>query len=528
MPLISFKNLGAKGIITDMAPNELPLDAWSYGKNVRFTPLGVERTLGNQDVYGTPSTEPLQAFRTAIGATPAWSYWGIAKAYSTDGTTQNDITRATGGDYTVSQKHKWTGGNFNGIVVANNGNDVPQVWAPSTFSTKAQDMANWPAALRCNVLRPFGSFLVAMDLTISSVAKPTALRWSHPADPGSVPASWDITDTTKDAGEWYLNETTGKIVDLVSLRGDGIVYKTDSIHRMQYVGGVYIFKFSKISTTIGMPTKRCAVEVKPGLHIFWTGDDVVSFDGQVFTSIIDAKCRRKLQNISDNTYESAFVVYNPQKSEIWLCWSDDESNAYKATTALVFNWITGAWGMRELGAGFNFITVGPVDPLANVVSTDTWTNDSDVWDNDTTVWGESIIAKSSLRLLGGTASKLTYEDTGFSLNGSAYESVVERVAFGIPFDQNLPPDISTWKFCREIWPRITGDIGTQIQVQIGAMSEISSDITWEPAQTFTIGTDTKVNCTVSGRMFALRFGATGTGNWTLHGYDLEVQRAGGY
>lgn len=527
MPLVSFKNLGAKGIITDMAPNELPLDAWSYGKNVRFTPLGVERTLGNQNVYGTPAVEPLQAFRTAIGTNIAWSYWGSAKAYSTDGTTQYDITRATGGDYTVNQKRKWNGGNFNGLVVANNGYDVPQVWGPTTFSTKAIPLANWPASFSANVLRPFGNFLVAMDLTVSSVAKPTALRWSHPADPGAVPASWDIADATKDAGEWYLNETPGKVVDLVSMRSDGIVYKMDSIHRMQYIGGVYIFKFSKLSSTVGMPASRCAVEARPGVHIFWTGDDMVMFDGQSFASVIESKCKRRLQNIPDSTYESAYMVYNPQKAEVWFCYPEDESNPYKATTALVFNWLTQAWGIRELTGGFNFITLGAVEPVV-AATVDDWNSDSGQWDNDTVSWGESAVSRTSLRLLGGNTTNLTYEDTGFTFNGSAFESCVERVAFGIPFDQNQPPDISTWKFCREIWPRMTGDIGTEVEVTIGSMSEISDTVIWDTPQTFVLGQDVKVNCTISGRMFALRFRSTGTGNWKLHGYDLEVNRAGGY
>jgi hypothetical protein len=366
-----------------------------------------------------------------------------------------------------------------------------------------------------------------MDLTVSSVAKPTALRWSHPADPGSVPASWDITDQTKDAGEWYLNETPGKITDLVSLRSDGIIYKADSIHRMQYVGGVFVFKFSKVATNIGMPAPRCAIEARPGVHIFWTGDDMLLFDGQSFQSVVTAKCQRWLQNIPDNTYESAFMVHNPQKSEVWFCWPEDEGNPYRATKALVFNWMTQAWGVRDLTDGFNFITTGPIDPTP-AVTTDTWTNDTDVWDNDTTVWGESQQARSSTRLLGGRQSALMYEDTGFTFNGSNYESIVERIAFGIPFDQDQSPDISTWKFCREIWPRVSGDPGTTLNVTIGTMTEVGQSVVWGDPQPFVVGVDTKVNCTASGRMFGIRFSSTGAGNWTLHGFDLEVQRSGGY
>lgn len=527
MALISFNNLGARGIITDLAPNELPLDAWSGGKNVRFTQLGVERTLGNQNVYGTPSTEPLAAFRTAIGENIAWAYFGDAKAYSTNGDTQYDITRAVGGDYTVSPARKWNGGNFNGLVIANNGYDVPQVWSPTAYSTQLIDLPNWPANFTARMLRPFGNFLVAMDLTVGGVHKATALRWSHPADPGTVPASWDITDETKDAGEWYLNETTGACIDLVSLRNDGIIYKFDAIHRMQYVGGVYIFSFSKVSSTIGMPAPRCAVEVLPGLHIFWSGDDVLKFDGQNFASVIDSRCKKQLQNISDSTYQATFMAYNPAKSEIWLCWAEDVGNPYRATKALIFNWITGAWGVKDLPSGFNFIVTGPVNPTTSTVG-DEWGTDAGTWDSDTFAWGDSLQSRVTSRLLGGTQTNLTFEGIGYQVNGVDYESYVERTGFGIPFKQGQPPDISSWKFCREIWPRMWGDAGTEIEVTIGTQTEISDDVTWGTPQTFVIGRDTKVNCTASGRLFGIRFRSTSGAPWTLNGYDLEVQRSGGY
>ena len=102
MALVSFKNLGGKGIITDVAPNELPLDAWSRGVNTRFTPLGVERTLGHKVIGGDALIEPLQAFYTRIGNDVAWSYWGANKAYATDGCVHYDITRVVGGDYSAN------------------------------------------------------------------------------------------------------------------------------------------------------------------------------------------------------------------------------------------------------------------------------------------------------------------------------------------------------------------------------------------------------------------------------------------
>lgn len=528
MALISFANLGAKGLVSDLAPSELPLDAWSSAKNVRFTPLGVEKVQGNTAIYGTPTVEPLSAFPVEAAGTSTWIYGSDKKLYIIDGTTHYNVTRQTLGvdvDYSASATTKWTGGHFNGIVIANNPNDVPQSWIPGTVSTKATDLANWPGTLKCHVMRPYKNFLVAMDLTSSGTRTQTGLRWGHPAAAGSVPSSWDITDATKDAGEWYLNETSGAIVDLVSLRDDGIIYKTDGIWRMQFIGGQYIFRFTKIATGVGMPSSRCAVEFSPGQHFVWIGDDVVVFDGQSFSSIMTSRVQGVLGTIPTSSYQSVFAVCNTAKKEVWLCWPADGANPNRVRKALIWNWITGAWGVKDLSY-LNFIVPGFVDPTTT--GTNTWASDTNTWDSDTSSWDESVATPVATRLLAGTASQLLYENSGNQMLGVDYESYVERVAFGIPFEQDRPPDISAWKFCREVWPRISGKAGTQIEVTMGFMTEINGAITWDAPQMFTIGTDVKVNCTLSGRMYGIRFRSTGPGDWTLHGYDLEVDYAGGY
>lgn len=530
MPIISISNLGSAGIITDLSPWELPLPAWSGGKNVRFTPNGAEKVNGSLSVFGTVETEPLFAAQTTVNGAYVWVYAGETKAYVTDGVTHNNITRQVSGDdvdYSANPARKWSGGNFNGLVVMANGIDVPQVWFPNSLTERLVNMPNWPSDLQCKVIRPFGNFLVALNLTVSNVEKPTAYRWSHPADPGAVPASWDISDPTKDAGENYLNETAGACVDLVPLRGDAVIYKTDSCYRLQLVEGMFIFKQSKLSSTVGIPTKNCAVEFRPGVHLLWTGDDVVMFDGQRFQSVANQRIRKRISGIDDRVYQSVFLALNNSKGEVWMCVPEDIGNPCRATKALIFNWESGAWGERDLGGGKNFIASGVVD-YTPTSSGDTWEDDTILWDSSTENWGESSRSRSVSRLLSGGQDGLWWEDVSGALYGSSYESVVERKGLGIPFKQNLPPDISSWKFCLEIWPRFTGDIGTVVEITIGASAEVGVEPSWGTPQNFTIGVDTKVNCTISGRLFAIRVRSVGLEVWTFYGYDLNVKFSGSY
>ena len=189
MALVSFGNLGQAGLLTDLAANELPLEGWTDASNVRFTGLGVEKVGGSQDIYGTQTVEPLYALPILVAGNYTWAYAGTTKLYTLDGTTQYNITRQTAAvdvDYAATNAAKWSGGNFNGIGIFNNGVDVPQSWIPTGLATKATDLANWTSGLLCQTLRPFKNFLVAMNLTVSGTSYPTSIRWSHPADPAAV------------------------------------------------------------------------------------------------------------------------------------------------------------------------------------------------------------------------------------------------------------------------------------------------------------------------------------------------------
>ena len=131
-------------------------------------------------------------------------------------------------------------------------------------------------------------------------------------------------------------------------------------------------------------------------------------------------------------------------------------------------------------------------------------------------------------MMGGSSTSLVYLENGDTVGGVNITTFVERHSLGIPFKQDKPPDISSWKFCREIWPRFSGDAGTVVSVSIGSQVKVGGAVTWDPPQDFIVGQDDKLNCTISGRLFALRFESVGLGSWVLNGYDLEVDYSGGY
>ena len=86
----------------------------------------------------------------------------------------------------------------------------------------------------------------------------------------------------------------------------------------------------------------------------------------------------------------------------------------------------------------------------------------------------------------------------------------------------------TIKLVRGIRPRITGNVGDTVIIQIGASNDPFTDPVWSAAMTHTIGTTIANDCLVSGRYLAIRF-LTGTAyQWRLDSFDLDVTQQGGW
>jgi hypothetical protein len=253
------------GFVNDASPEDLPPAAFSYVRNARFSHLGVDTFEGESSIFSTPTVTPLWYKFFPPPATPLLVYGNLTKMYAYDGTTHTEITRVAS-NYAGNAAERWQGEVFQGVGIFNNVLDVPQHWSSFATGTKLIDLANWPANYKCRTLRPFKNFLFAMHPYESGVAKPYRVRWSHPAAPGTIPTSWDISDATKDAREVDLATTPGIIHDGLELGDQFIVYKEDSAYAFSYIGPPFIFR------TVDFP-----VEVRTDFELYCaTGDNLAA------------------------------------------------------------------------------------------------------------------------------------------------------------------------------------------------------------------------------------------------------------
>lgn len=530
MPIIPIDQLGRFGLVRDMKPHELPLNAWTDMQNMRARGRFMERFLGQTQVFGTPTVAPYSLLYAPAGTANRWVYAGLTKIYGVDDAASpvhTDLSRA--GNYSASAEGNWTGGILGEVAILNNGADPPQFWLPvSAMGTDFADLTNWPASTTCNAMRVFKQYLVAIDVTKSGTRYPQMVKWSHPADPRTVPVSWDETDPIRDAGEYTLSESPGFALDCLPLRDLNIVYKEDCIWGMQYIGGVHIFRFFKIFD-FGMRVRRAVTHVPPGRHMVFTGDDLIVHDGQTYQSLMTDRDRTQMNTLMNLVYQNRFFCCtNWRFNEAWFCFvSGTPASGFEfPNKAYVWNWQDNTLTLRDLPTISHAIDT----PVVYTASGDTWASDNAPWSSDMTPWGDRGFTGAFRQLLLASPSnvKLYHADQGTTWNGTGYDSMLERVGMGIPLEVNAPPDITRSKVLKEVWPRLTGPTGQSINIYVGSQREVEAPVVWQGPFPFVIGSQKKINPLLSGKLFSIRYASTGTFTWQLHGHEFNVEPGGRY
>jgi hypothetical protein len=391
MGLFQVDSLGGIGLLADIPIHEQPPNAFNFGQNVRFTPDGA------QSIYpyslrmneGTLSNT-ISLFYYERNGNKSWISCSLTSLQSHDGSSATTL-KSTGISGT-DPKLGWTGGMFNGLLILNNGTITPQVWDGSGSST---DLTNWPADFSAKIMRFFKNFIFVFDISEGdpAVRFEDTMRWSHPADPGLEPSSWDHTDDTKLAGRLQIAQTPGPITDALALGDTLLIYKPTSVWGLQLTGIPEVFKLFNISESFGCATTN-GVCLFPGGHIVLTRNDVVAHAGDGnYQSILDRKMRNFLFSyINDSTIHNCFLCVQELYHEVWVCFpdflevaGDTATNNARCTKALTWNWDTGAVGVRDLpnvhAAAVGYITQDLTDTWGGE-TTLTWEDLDDRWDSE--------------------------------------------------------------------------------------------------------------------------------------------------
>lgn len=516
MPDIEINDLSTIGLIRDIPGYQLPPEGFTLAENVRFVDGGAEKIKGWSQVFGTPGVAPHFAMMVQDRASSYWLYASLTAIYVFDTTAHTNITRSEGA-YTAVNSRDWNGTVFGGIPIMNNGADVPQFWPTYSVGDDMDNLTNWTANHRCAVMRGFGPFLMAFNVTKGSSIYPHMVKWSHRAQPGTLPDSWDETNNTKDAGEYELPDpVAGQIVDAMELRGQMFVYKQGSVWRIRPAfETAYIFGFDKFIETNGLLGPRCVSLSPDGLqHVCLMQEDLIRHDSQQTTRILERKAQRYLFSQIDTTnFANCFVFPNPAYDEMWVCYpSTGNTNPNRA---MLINLREGDI-ISETDIDFRNAAQGIVETASTAI----WSGVGTAWDSYSVQWASATRRK--VVLCNTDDTKFHQLDLTEQRDGANFTVQLERAGLGFigkKRDGTPIVDFKRHKMYTRLWLKAEGN---SFDVQLGTQTHPDGTIAWSNVKSFDPATQDYIDfLPAEGRAISVRFKSTGNVGWKIHGYKLE-------
>lgn len=364
MPVMPIRNLGAVGLIgEDQSRFSLPVGALKAADNVRCDGVNVRTFLPSKELFnanGSASTSTSLQFEPSffmpvqwIGSNPSPQFYFVYANSNNiygaaDASRKNNMTRtAAGADVIYSAAtslYDWTGDVIGGIPTLTNGKDSPQVQLTRSLTARFQNMrwddsagTTWATrtagSVQCLIVTSLERHWIAMNLVENGEYLVNRIRWTDPTLANTQPTTWEDTRLDTVADYYDLDETPGEILDSKMLGRTRVIYKSDSIWAMDWVGGDSIFQFKRLFD-FGPAGLYCVVSLG-STHIVLTPTDIIEHDGVSYHSLAHGKIRSDLQeNIA--RYNIQKLLWNEKKRELLAC-----LGAY--TNTWVYNFDAKAW-----------------------------------------------------------------------------------------------------------------------------------------------------------------------------------------
>ncbi len=581
--LFPVENVGSGGIITDIKPYQLQPNQWSSGSNIEFQHGAVTKIKGYAEVM---ESCPIKVWHLATYQEHSHAgkverngfYWialGISQIYVNHNDEWYNITRAVPDTdpieddfYNTAEGTNWKVSTSGALLLATNGVDVPQMWELGennkvSVNNRMIDLPNWPIndlvgtgsndegtqedCLHTETISGFRSILIATNIMkntgVRDELQNRVVKWSQPHSHYAPPTTWDPFDDKSDCGEYELLETQGPIVDTLAMKELFMVYKTDSIVMMSFIGTPYIFSFKTLEPEIGLLTKGAVCNFPLG-HFFVSNNDCYVNNGQTVMPVLTGKVRSELFNdLNGLTYDRLFCITDEVKNQILVCYPGADSDY--CNKAMIWNYKDNTFSFRTMpdvtdikkGVKQSYTTIDKDDP-----SQITWTGPNSVdqcmparedpplpevvcvpWNGDFDLrWGgisyENVVHHMVFCSPEGEGT--IYRDSVGELeNGDVMYSFIERTGIDLG-------DPSSIKHVTAVWPKINTQGTTIMDVYVGYQMATDEAVKWEGPYRYNPNGQSKISVRVTGKLLAIRFETEQDTDWSISGIEFEISPAG--
>ena len=330
-----FENSG--GLVDRISPLLIPDKSATAIQNITLDDRGqLTKRNGYTILHSTgvlgPVTSPVTggAYHNAASGT---SFFGVVvgtSVYRTANTfsgTYEDVTSTVTVTNNASNLAQTT--SINDKLVFCNESDKPFLLG-STGNAVQISTGLFTGAKTCAT---YGNYLVLANLTETSVAYPSRVRWSNINDPNSFP-SLNYIDVEPNDGD--------KIVSVISFDDSVYIFKKRSIHRMVITGldGADAFIIRPVVRNMGAWAKN-SVRVIPNVGIAFLAQNTMYVLSDTGLEPIGDPIQRTFDGLTRTMWGNAVGVVYPKRYQYWLAVSTTSDS--QNHQVLVYDYIQKAW-----------------------------------------------------------------------------------------------------------------------------------------------------------------------------------------
>ena len=521
MPIVNIRDIGAVGVITDIAPWDLPPAALSDGMNFRASSGKIQTVGGLHDVSNGGFGDLIGhiAQSTDLDKNSLWLLLGANTIKAFDGNRADSIDGNLTFPKELINPELWSTCQIGAMVFMNHPEWFPIYWEDRDAALEQAKMLQWSPTeswqdkgYTCRVIRAHKNFLFALGMTEDGQVFSDKVRWSHPAEPNGIPYTWATPDEDPSSIAGYVSlGRGGAVVGAESLRDSFVIYSDEAINVLDYTGDALGWRRRSVSSSAGLIGKEAMVEVK-GMHYFISRDDILMFDGNQIQSLLHNKLRTRLsQSINNDARDKSWAAHHQTYNEIWFAVPEGDSEY--PNVAYVFNYRDGTWALRDLERPMRH---GHFGNQATKFDERTWDDFDQDWDVPRASWHLAGDAPFSGVIYGADEDRVQNLDPQDP--DSAPVSYVKRTDMPVGGMEGVTT-------ITRVYPLIEGT--STVQLRVGSQQMPGAPVRWASDYIdFTPGVDRKIDIRTTGELHAYEVRMKGEGFFNLTGIDVEFSMAG--
>jgi hypothetical protein len=518
--IFNVRNIGQAGVISDIAPWDLPDNALSDGRNFRVSSGKIQASGGSKlhSKHGAGAELGHIDQGITFNGEGLWFVCGADGIHTYNG---------AGFDFQHGANVNpdgWSTCKIGRVMFFNHPEYKPVYFASEDENSSGISPLPWSprhgdwAARGCKakVLASHRNFLFAMNTTETNNGiteyNSDRVRWSHPVEPNGIPYTWepaDDDDRSSLAGYVTLGRG-GEIIGGESLRDSFVVYSAEAVNILDYTGDALMWRRRTVSQTAGLIGKDAVEEVR-GTHYFMAYDDIIAFDGNQSQSILHNRLRKRYANTIDTqNLRNSFTYHNKTFNEIWFCFP--EKGAMYPTMAYVFNYRDGSFAIRDLSLTRQFRHAH----FGKTTGSDlTWNGVETNWDTERSSWRLGGQAPFDGLAFGVADENVYLVDT--QQPDEDIDTFVEREHMPVQGHDNATT-------VTRIYPQVEGS--SEIKVSVGSHQQAGDGVKYKGPAPFRPGIDRKIDMRSTGELHAFKVEGKANSNFNLTGFDVEFEAAG--